>query len=331
MPGRRSRSGENSAGAPHLTIPGVGRGWNPWLRRFRRHGVGPGWDFRDRVLKILFMTTLSLIVAVILFGAMDSSGVVDSGGVKLGGAFAGFIVTLAWLNRIWGPDDLMQQAEKAGTQIVYEEVLKTLDLRRAPPSADEQRARLNDYYRVIRTGGNRDFHMHYGTTGKEIVFDGSATHPSTSSWTPQPVDHETPHGEKLKKQYDLEVALTDVATGQPVPVSAQVTYVNGFKKPDGEWLETHVDEPTGRLSMLVLMPDNMQAVRAEPRVVKEGRNKPPNIPEPIIMHDGSVVYWSVDAPVQEARYALYWRWVPRVVIDDSSVSAKLTAGAKSQP
>ena len=95
------------------------------------------------VLKILFMTALSLIVAVILFGAMDSSGVVDSGGVKLGGAFAGFIVTLAWLNRIWGPDDLMQQAGKAGTQIVYEEVLKTLDLRRAPPSADEQRARTS--------------------------------------------------------------------------------------------------------------------------------------------------------------------------------------------
>src|SRR5688500_56304 len=54
--------------------------------------------------------------AVGCFGLLESSGVVDNGAVQLGGAFAGFNVTLYVLNRTWGhEDDLEQRAISAGS------------------------------------------------------------------------------------------------------------------------------------------------------------------------------------------------------------------------
>jgi hypothetical protein len=102
-----------------------------------------------------------------------------------------------------------------------------------------------------------------------------------------------------------------VATGEIVPLAIEVTYVNAFKDAEREWLETHIDEPTHRLIMIVLMPDTMAATKAGIEIRKEGRKEPPRLPDPRVMLNGSMVYWSIDKPLPETRYALSWHWIAR--------------------
>jgi hypothetical protein len=277
--------------------------------------------------KIVVLTAASLVVSIVLFGFLKSSGTVSNGVYSFGGAFAGFIATWLLMLRAWGPDTLADRASKAGTAIVFEEVIKSLDLREASPMKSPQHASLNDYYRAIKMENDRNFHLHYATTGDGIEFNGSPTHPRTAQWRDGTVDHPGPRGEKLKHQYDLDIPLADVATGQPVSVGARMTYINAFTQLDEEWLETHVDKPTARLVMIIQMPDAMTAVHAEVITKKEGRSKIPDPPEPRIMHDGAMIYWSVENPRVDVRYALGWSWAPR----GSLIEEKRSAAVNEYP
>jgi hypothetical protein len=108
-----------------------------------------------------------------------------------------------------------------------------------------------------------------------------------------------------------------VVTGQPISVGARITYINAFTELNEEWLETHVDKPTVRLVMIVLIPNTMTATHAEVITKKEGRTKMAKPPEPRIMLEGSMIYWSVENPRVDVRYALGWKWVPQeLVIND---------------
>lgn len=269
----------------------------------------------SRVVKIATLVAASLLVAAVCFGVLESSGTLSNAGYKFGGAFAGFLITLLVLIRAWGPEDLAQIASRANADMAFDEIVKVLDLRNAPPSSDRQKAVLCDYRRGFKTKDDRAFHLHYATTGEQIDFVGSATHPTTTSWHEGAVEHVGPGGEVLKHQYDLVIPLADVASGEVVPIAIEICYVNAFKNPTQEWLETHVDQPTRRLVMIILIPESMRSISAGIVTKKEGRGKLAQFPDPRVVLDGSFVYWSIDYPSTEVRYALNWRWVQRAESD----------------
>ncbi len=266
---------------------------------------------RRQERKIATIVLAGLLSAIVCFGLLQSTGAIENPGYTFGGAFAGFVITLILLNRFWGPDLFEDQVERSGAEIVFEEIVKVLDLRYAPPGLNPQRARLCDSRRVMKTTREGDFHLHYGTTGDGITFEGSATHPLTADWKPAAVTHPGPDGQQLKRQYDLTIPLADVATGEVVPIAIEATYINAFQGVEQEWLETHIDEPTRRLEMIVLMPESMVVTRAAIMIRKEGRREPPRFPEPRVMLNGSMIYWNIDQPLPETRYALNWHWIPR--------------------
>lgn len=293
-------------------------------------------DVRTRAGKVVVIWLLSLLAAVVCFGFLHSSGVVDNGVVQLGGAFAGFLVTVVTLNRVWGADPLQAEAERTGSDFTYEEVLKALDLRRASPSSAEQLAPLTDYYRVRRLGAVRELHMHYATTADGISWQGSSTHPTSATWRPVSVSHVGPNREQLRHEYEVDLSLGDLAQGQCTPVITNVVYRNAFRRSDGEWFETHLEQPTGRLTMIVLAPDDMRVTAATAgRSVGLGQLQP-SPEEPAVLQHGSVVYWSVDDPVLGARYALRWTWVTRAAaveppIQQSTAAPQAVPAAASVP
>lgn len=272
-----------------------------------------------RAGRVVVIWLLSLLAAVVCFGFLHSSGVVDNGVVQVGGAFAGFLVTVLTLDRVWGPDALQAEAQRAGSDFTYEEVLKALDLRRASPTADEQLAPLTDYYRVRRLGAARELHLHYATTADGITWQGSATHPTSATWRPVSVSHVGPDRQQLRHEYEVDLSLGDLAPGQVTPVITNVVYRNAFRRSDGEWFETHLEQPTGRLTMIMLAPDDMR-VTAATAGLSVGLGQLRTTPEePAVLQDGSVVYWATDDPVLGARYALRWTWVPRAATGEPRV------------
>ncbi len=268
--------------------------------------------------KVMLICLLSLLAAVVCFGLLESSGVVDNGAVQLGGAFAGFIVTLYVLNRVWGQeDDLEQRAVSAGSAFVYEEVVKALDLRQASPSNDEQLAPLTDYYRVKRLGESSELQMHYATTSDGIDWQGSATHPASAQWDlvgtseQQTVSHSGFRGQVLKREYLMSLNLGEIAKGESTSIINNILYKNAFKGQDSEWLETHLEKPTGRLTMIILAPEDMQIVSALGGRKVERDPFEPISEKPAVLREGSVIYWSISQPQQSVRYALQWNWSER--------------------
>ena len=272
---------------------------------------------QTRAGKVTLITALSLVAAVICFGILRSSGIVDNGVVELGGAFVGFIVTVVVLNRVWGEEGVEAQGKKEGSAFVYEEIIKALDLRRASPHATPQAAPLTDYYRVKRLKTSSTLQMHYATTGEPIEWRGSITHPATAKWREVGISHAGPHGEQLKHDYRVEVELGDLGVGQTTPVINSVVYYNAFKGREREWLETHLEQPTGRLTMIVLAPDDMRVLKAAAGRSLGLSELEPASADPAILQDGSVVYWSIERPTRGARYALSWHWSSRKVDADA--------------
>jgi hypothetical protein len=272
-------------------------------------------SLQTRPAKTTLIWLLSLLAAVVCFGFLRSSGVVDNGVVQLGGAFAGFVVSLFALNKIWGKEDSLEvQAVRAGSEFTYEEVVKALDLRRASPTSALQKASLTDYYRVRRLGNAEILHMHYSTTSDGIEFKGSATHPS-AKWKPGVDVHGGPDGELLKRAYDLDIDLGELAKGETIPVINNLVYQNAFKHLDREWFETHVEHPTGHLSMIMLCADDMRITDASGgRSIGRDPVDPTPV-QPTVIQDGSVIYWSIEGPLVGARYALSWTWSRRMSIE----------------
>jgi hypothetical protein len=233
--------------------------------------------------------------------------------VQLGGAFAGFIVSLFALNKIWGKEqDLEAQAMRAGSEFTYEEIVKALDLRHASPNTIDQKAPLTDYYRAKRLGDGQVLQMHYATTSDGIKFLGSATHPTAAWKSLGVVSHTGPKGEVLTHEYILDVNLGELAKGEITPIITNVVYENAFKNSEQEWLETHLEHPTGRLTMIVLAPDDMRVIDATG--AKSLARGPMDLTptQPTVIQDGSVIYWSIESPLVGARYALSWTWLSRV-------------------
>jgi hypothetical protein len=259
------------------------------------------------------ITLLSLTAAVVCFGLLSSSGVIENGVVKLGGAFAGFIVTVFALNKVWGTDERLDaQAEKENKPFVFEEVVKALDLRKASPYNHDQFAPLTDYYLARRVIEQHELEMKYATTSDGINWEGSSTHPASARWLPlKHPSHTGAEGQVLKHEYQVKLDLGELAIGESTPIINNIVYLNAFKNTDKEWLETHIDKPTGRLTMFVLAPEDMQITSASGGK-SIGRDELEPITEPAVMQKGSLLYWSIEGPLLGARYAISWTWSRRV-------------------
>jgi hypothetical protein len=269
-------------------------------------------NLQTRPAKTALICLLSLLAAVVCFGFLRSSGVVKNGVVELGGAFAGFFVSLFALNKIWGKDDSLEsEAAKAGSSFTYEEVVKALDLRQASPYTAKQGAPLTDYYRAKRLGNEHMLRMHYATTSDGVDFRGSTTHPG-ALWNEVGVSHIGPEGEVLKREYTLDINLGELAKGETTPIINNLVYWNAFKHIDKEWFETHMEHPTGHLTMIVLTPDDMRVTDASGERSIGRDPVEPTSNEPTVIEDGSVIYWSIESPLVGARYALGWTWTKRV-------------------
>lgn len=267
---------------------------------------------QSKPAKTAIIAILSLIAAVVCFGLLRSSGVVNNGYVELGGAFVGFVVSVVLLNRVWGKEETTEdEAGRVGADFLFEEVVKILDLRKARLQDETQLAPLTDYYRVRRLGTASTVESQYGAT-TAVSFVESPTHPS-AKWRWKKPDHPGPRGEELKEQFTLTVDLEELGKGEVTPIVHNLMYTNAFKSPDGEWLETHLEYPTRHLTMVVLAPDGMRITGATGgQSLARGRVNP--TPEqPTIIQDRSVIYWSIEGPVVSTRYALSWEWAERAV------------------
>lgn len=258
------------------------------------------------IIRVLVLFATGIVAALICFGLLESTASLD-GGWDLGGAFAGFIATILVLNHVWSDEaqSATEMAKDMGAEIVYEEVVKVLDLRMAPPDKSPQVAPLSNFYLVDRTKDDRDFHMHFATTG-DLMWKGSPTHPHIE-WT-RDGDEDPTDGGRFPKRYELRVILDDDPVGQPFPVLAEVAYTDAFHGESGDSLETHVDAATDRLTMIVLMPLGRRATRGDVTFHSEGRDKSPAMPPVRVLQDGALVFWSVSAPPERCRLVLAWSW-----------------------
>ena len=183
--------------------------------------------------------------------------------------------------------------------LVVKEIAKVLDLTGADPTDNPQRAPLTDYYLVRRTAENARLTLHYATSG-HLVFEGSETHRQFTRWS-EGAPHLGIDGSPFGESYDLEVDLSSVSEGQLIPITMKLTYENAFTKPM-ETLETHLEYPTGWLSMFIVMPNAMRCTSAAGfRSIGRGKAEPLG-PAPVVMHDGGLVYWSVKEPRHGAAY-----------------------------
>jgi hypothetical protein len=118
----------------------------------------------------------------------------------------------------------------------------------------------------------------------------------------------------LTPEYTLDVNLGELAKGEVTPIINSVVYVNAFKNSEKEWLETHLEHPTGRLTMIVLAPDDMRIIDATgAKSIARGPTDA-TATQHTVIQDGSVIYWSIESPLLGARYALSWTWLSRVSI-----------------
>jgi hypothetical protein len=122
------------------------------------------------------------------------------------------------------------------------------------------------------------------------------------------ISHIGPDQQTFKKEYELVTGLGDLALGQETVVLHRLQYRNAFKGKDREWLETHLENPTGRLTMIILMPNDLMATSAT-GLSSIARSEPRRTPvQPVVLHQGSLVYWAIGGPQLGARYALEWKW-----------------------
>jgi hypothetical protein len=260
---------------------------------------GPTMQERRNTLIVL----LGLTAAAVCFGLLESSGEIHEPRLSLGGSFVGFIVTVLVLHRIWPNERATTEPKETDSDFLYDEVVKVLDFRGASSGG----VILSDYYRVRRSGATDTISLHYATTGR-IEDPVSITHPESAEWRETSVDHTGGDEHTLRHQYVFEVGLGELARGQATPVICQVTYRNAFLNTKEEWLETHVDVPTGRLGMIIIASSErrVQDAIAEVRI---GRSPWRTVPlDPAVLQKGTMIYWSVDRPIRSAKYQVKWRW-----------------------
>src|SRR5688572_15355316 len=90
--------------------------------------------------KIIIICILSLLVAIVTFGVLGSTGAFKNNVYDLGGAIVGFAVTASLLNKFYGRDPgEIPEHELKGADFLSEETVKILDMRNQRPAPQEDR------------------------------------------------------------------------------------------------------------------------------------------------------------------------------------------------
>ena len=270
----------------------------------------PRFSIDRQQVNVFGSAAFSLLVAVVLFGFLESTGTFEQGPVKLGGPVAAFVAIFLFMVWWLRPQGLDAQARKEGSPLVNYEIAKIVDLRHSPPTDTTQLVQISDHYLTRRTEANARLKLPYATSGDEI--NSVTTRPDTSTFVQIEGAHEGVEGKTYKNKYELDLDLTQEPEGAMIPIIIQLTYANAFKGPQGDSVETHVRYPTGHLAMMAILPESWRCIGAVGVVqLVHGGPTTELKPAPVVMEDGGLVYWAVDKPELHAAYQLRWKWKPR--------------------
>ena len=272
--------------------------------------------FERRERKIIIIVGLALLVAVVTFGLLGSSGTFKNSAYDLGGAIVGFLVTAISLNKFYGSDiGEIPSHELKGQPFSSEETVKILDMRNQTPvfegTAHENRVVLIDHYKLRKLGTDSDVVFKYATTG--LKMEGLCMTPQLNyDWKDTTEDPtELGNDKHLKKQYEIQLKVGDIAKNQIIYVHNALTYFNAFDRKEKEYFHTHVNFPTKSLTMILLFPEG-QPCKDISGFEEVGKNKGRMVDRekgmPVILDYGKVVYWRIANPLFGAEYQLEWIW-----------------------
>lgn len=281
---------------------------------------------------VLLVSAIALLVAVICFGLFASTGTFQYGGYTIGGTFVGFLGTVAVLTRLYlqAGGTLINPKERAGANFSVENTTKFLDLRpyslasgrergQSQDAGDTEpvRATFYDWYEGVTKETDEESVMtfSYATTGRELV--GESESHSNANWVDKTIEQprvgEDVHLGSQAHRYDLEVDLTKLAVGEQTQIINRAVFVDAFEGMDKEWFHTHIDYPTGALTIVLIFPPDRPCLiikglsRASSRKHYEEVTKG----RPLLLEDGQIVSWRILKPELGVEYQLEWTWARR--------------------
>lgn len=281
--------------------------------------------FLDSGARIIVTITLcSLLVALVCFGLLESTGATETPTGAFTGAFAAFFVTfgaMSWFYLRLGlhPGTTVSARARADADFVFEEIVKVVDFRQSQQRP--QVVTITDYRVLTKESDAEKYVFTYGTNGSSLTGD-CLSHPGKWRWRETTNDrlkageaHDTRH------TYVMELDISDLARGQSTTVITDLTYVDAFLGEE-QWLHTHVDEPTGSLTFVVLFPGDNRPMDIVAEHKGSSRSQAWVESKALSLHGGQVVYWRVNAPTDE-KYRLGWHW--------SSVPVSVQAKQEESP
>jgi len=274
--------------------------------------------FQIKERKIIIICLLSLLVAIVTFGVLGSTGAFKNNVYDLGGAIVGFVITAYLLNRFYGrdPGDIPEH-ELKGAGFLSEETVKILDMRNQKPAPLEHKLTiptncvvLIDHYKLKKLSDEPVIKFPYATSGYGM--EGSClTHPNAEWFDRSNDPTEAGEDKHLRKQYEIELDVKEVAKGEIIYVHNAITYINAFEEKDKEWFHTHVNIPTKSLTIILLFPPTQHCEKIK-GLEQVGRNMSKVVDKrsglPIIVDQGKMVYWRIPQPRLGASYKLEWEW-----------------------
>ena len=269
--------------------------------------------FQIRERKIIIIAVLALVVAVVTFGLLGSTGIFKNSLYDLGGAIVGFVVTAVLLNKFYGKDQ--GEIPVYGAAFLSEDTVKVLDMRSHKPMPPENwlttptnRVLLEEHYKLRKLADESVMKFPYATNGYGM--NGSCV--SHGAPLVDKTDEVAESGEDkhLRKQYEIELDVRGVAKNEIICVHHAVTYINAFEGATEEWFHTHVNVPTRSLTIILLFPKAQPCLKVT-GTEKIGKSKAREVDRerlPIRVEGGDFVYWRIPNPLTGAGYKLSWEW-----------------------
>ena len=273
-----------------------------------------------RVIKTVTIAVLSLVVAVITFGVLGSTGAFKNSAYDLGGSIVGFLATGLLLKKIfeWDPPGKIAADESEEGPFFSDDTVQILDMRNQKPvpqgtkSQVKNRVVLTEHYRLWKRADASELVFNYATYGESM--EGSCIslglNEKLKDTTGNPVSED--EGKHLKRQYEIRLNVQDVPTGKLIDVHNVVTYISAFDGQESEWFHTHVNFPTKSKCIILLFPDGQPCLNVK-GLEKIGTDDEHEVDRlrvepPLILNERKVVYWRIDNPLPGPKYRLKWEW-----------------------
>ncbi|MEM7549952.1 MAG: hypothetical protein AAF363_09760 [Bacteroidota bacterium] len=265
--------------------------------------------------KVIIIGFISIVVAIICFGILNSTGTFNNEVYNLGGSIVGFLISAVTLNKIYGKTDIgIPKNEMRSTDFWSEDSVKVINLKNRI-QISEHEANLKskvletDIYNMNRFSNENEIVFKYATTGLEVK-GRSVSHPKNSEWIDTTQNHTSPGKDShLKKRYKLKIDLSNLAKGQTTFIQNNIEFINGFQGLEKEWFHTHIDYPTKHLTMVLLFPPDKPCKKIVGKR-EVGRHDFEILAsnQPLIIQDGQIAYWKLKNPNLGMAYQFEWEW-----------------------